>query len=167
MLNYQTNEGFYAGVTADCKLIPTAEFQRSITNYYRREGVAFTPPAYWKTARAFDAAPPPQSARATRCHRALDRLLDKLEQRRPARDCKREPRRDDWGRVPAEDSTLPLRDHAEQTFLAGQREMGVREPYGERAFAYRPGRAADGGQDDWAWILGGAGGAASCTGGIL
>jgi hypothetical protein len=175
MLNYQTNEGFYAGVTADCKLIPTAEFQRSITNYYRREGVAFTPPAYWKTARAFDAAPPPQSARATRCHRALDRVLDKLEQRRPARDCNRrddtqvaaDAPLDDWGKPFPPDSARGLREHAEETYLAGERAMGVRDDYARAAYAYRPGgRAADAGQgqSDMAWMQSGAW---ESTGGVL
>jgi hypothetical protein len=131
---------------------------------------AGTPQGHRDLLRLYGARPittdaaPARNTRATRLHRALDVVMDRMEargRRRPARDSNREPRRDDWGRVPAEDSTLPLRDHAEQTFLAGQREMGVREPYGERAFAYRPARAADAGEwSDMRWMEESA--AASC-----
>jgi hypothetical protein len=112
----------------------------------------------------------PRNDRAARCHRALDRVLDKLEERkrrRPARDCNRERRRDDFDMQVAADAKL--RDHSEETYRAGERESGVVDDYARAAFAYRPGpaRAADAGQDDWAWILGGAGGARSCTGGVL
>jgi hypothetical protein len=137
---------------------------------------AGTPQGHRDLLRLYGARPittdaaPARSTRAARLHRALDVVMDRMEargRRRPARDSNREPRRDDWGRVPAEDSTLPLRDHAEQTFLAGQRAMGVSEPYGERAFAYRPGpaRAADAGQGgDLEWMQSGAW---ASTGGVL
>jgi hypothetical protein len=100
----------------------------------------------------------------------LDVVMDRMEargRRRPARDSNREPRRDDWGRVPAEDSTLPLRDHAEQSYTYGAGAMGVVDDYARKAFAYRPGaRAADAGRpcSDMEWMQSGA---AACTGGVL
>jgi hypothetical protein len=133
-----------------------------------------------------DAAP--RNDRAARLHRALDFVLDCREgkRRRPGRDCNREHDHrddtrvaadaklrmqaeplDDWGRPYPPDAAASLREDAEQTFLAGQREMGVREPYGERAFAYRPGpaRAADAGQGgDLEWMQSGAW---ASTGGVL
>jgi len=133
--------------------------------------------------RAADAAPAPRRtgrytpAQVARLHRTLDVVLDRTEARgrRPTRDCRRDDddqvnadARCDWpGRLPVEDSSIPLRDHAEASFLYGQREMGVSEPYGERAFAYRPGpaRAADAGQGgDLEWMQSGAW---ASTGGVL
>jgi hypothetical protein len=118
---------------------------------------------------AADAAPPRRATRAERLHKALDRVMDRMaERKRRGRDCNRRDdrvvadARCDWpGRLPVEDSSIPLRDHAEASFLYGQRAMGVSEPYGERAFAYRPARAADAGEwSDMRWMEESA--AASC-----
>jgi len=178
MLDTRNNTGFYKGTDQDGRLIPTEEFKRSIVAHYQRNAIPFRTPEYWNTARAFDAATPARTdTRSARCHRALDRILDKLEQRRPARDSKRERRvdtqvaadapLDDWGKPFPPDAAAQLREDAEASFLYGQREMGVSEPYGERAFAYRPGpaRAADAGQGgDLEWMQSGAW---ASTGGVL
>jgi hypothetical protein len=123
--------------------------------------------------RIADAAPA-RNTRATRLHRTLDVVMDRMEARgrRPTRDCQRDD--DDqvvadtarnWpGQLPIEDATLPLRRDAAQSWNDGNRQMGtVPDEYGRRMC----GRAADAGRDDWAWILGGAGGAAASTGGVL
>jgi hypothetical protein len=187
MLDYKKNTGFYEGVTADCKLIPTPEFQRSITAYYARNGIPFRTPEHWNTARAFDSAPAPQSARAARLHRSLDFVMDRMaERRRRGRDCNRERDRrddtrvaadanlrtpaeplDDWGKPFPPDSARGLREHAEETYRAGERAMGVRDDYARAAFAYRPGpaRAADAGQGgDLEWMQSGAW---ASTGGVI
>jgi hypothetical protein len=144
---------------------------------------AGTPQGHRDLLRLYGARPittdaaPARNTRATRLHRALDVVMDRMEARgrRPTRDCQRDDddrvvadARCDWpGRLPVEDSSIPLRDHAEASFLYGQRAMGVSEPYGERAFAYRPGpaRAADAGQGgDLEWMQSGAW---ASTGGVL
>jgi hypothetical protein len=154
---------------------------------------AGTPQGHRDLLRLYGARPittdaaPQRNDRAARLHRSLDFVMDRMaERRRRGRDCNRERDRrddtrvaadanlrtpaeplDDWGKPFPPDSARGLREHAEETYRAGERAMGVRDDYARAAFAYRPGpaRAADAGQGgDLEWMQSGAW---ASTGGVL
>lgn len=102
MLDTLTGEGFYAGLDAEGRVIPTAEARMSMLAHYSTQGIPFTPPKWWNNpvvhrfkTRAFDAAFGDRDAR--------------LRTRRRKKGF--------------EES-----DHADETFARGQRVLGGDTP---------------------------------------
>lgn len=88
MLDTHSQAGWYRGVDAEGRLLPTSEFASSIERHCARTGQPFSRPAYWSNpvfrVRAFDAAPAEFSAQDSAALQELRHVLrrDRGERRR-------------------------------------------------------------------------------------